>query len=174
MSSSTRFCSRLTSASCCSRFFFSSKSWLWIRIMSSCSCTRAFSSIRALRKIIQTCEIFSTASYSDKWDKPERRNITVTPGHWGWCHFISWLHHWKLSSCSLLISCSQKKIEEPSQWQPSCSAQDNYWNLAYTKHLSNSISISESTHLPLRRCLVSNKEGAVLGPTVSFNLFLTK
>lgn len=134
MSSSTRFCSRLTSASCCSRFFFSSKSWLWIRSISSCSCCRAFSSIRALKK-----------DNTDLWnldhcllvrsEKPERRGITMIPGHWGWYHFILWLQRWKSSSCSPIISCSQKKTWEKNH--PSDSLLVQHKTITGTSHIQS-------------------------------------
>lgn len=91
--STTRFCSRLTSASWCSRFFFSSNSWLCTSRISSWSCCRVFSSIRALRKIRQTCEMLRAASpSSQRSGEPQRRSVTTTvplssygctTGNWG-------------------------------------------------------------------------------------------
>lgn len=86
------------------------------------------------------------------------------------------LHHWKLGSCSLIISCCQKKMWGKSQpkGQPSCAARDNYWNLTGKKHLNNCTSVSKSIRLPLRTWLVFNKQHMIFGSTGSLHFFLTK
>lgn len=162
--STTRFCSRLTSASWCSRFFFSSKSWLWTHRISSCSCCRAFSSILALRKNRQTCELLRAALNHHRDQEGLRGEARP-----GLCHPHLTAVQWKWGSCSLIGAVVRKRYERrTTPGQPSCAAQDNYWNLTCMNHLNNCTSVLKSICLPLRTCLAFNKHYTILGSTGSF------
>lgn len=80
VSSRTRFCSRRARASCISRFFLSSSSWLLSWRTSSWSCSLAFSSPRALQEAKgQSDEAWPPGQHPVTAPRPSAAHVTQVP-----------------------------------------------------------------------------------------------